>query len=287
MISGFGYKGGSLSSSQTGKAREFDLYPNGPTGFINRTLSSDKLALFTAVDLRDVNEQAAVSSWASRINNYLLTESTPSAQPVISSSANTLNERAVYFNSNDQLTIPQGGYDLSSYNKIFIAFKFCTEESSIALNGVFNYSSEPIASGTGSVRLYHNTPIAGIFCNVRDNVPNPNLESTINNAYSPNDYKTFLYKIDYTKTTDDEQIECYLDGEYDDVNRGEEYVMDPDSTFGNYALYLGKIISAAGTTQYYGEKMYIRSMLIAPNYYPSDDEVRKIYSAMNEIDREA
>jgi len=284
MISGFGYKGGNLSSSQTGKAREFDLYPNGPTGFINRTLSSDKLILLTAVDLRDVNEQSAVSSWASRINNYLLTQSTPSAQPVISSSANTLNERAVYFDSNDQLTIPQGSYDLSSYNKMFIAFKFCTEQPSIGINGVFNYSNEPIANGTGCVRLYHNTGINGIYCNVSD--PDFNLESTTTNAYSSGDYKTFLYKIDYTKTTDDEQIECYLDGEYDDTDRG-EYVMAPDSTFGNYALYLGKIISAASTTQYYGQKMYIRSMLIAPNYYPSDDEVRKIYSAMNEIDREA
>lgn len=286
MISGFGYKGGNLSSSQTGKAREFDLYPNGPTGFINRTLSSDKLALFTAVDLRDVNEQAAVSSWASRINNYLLTESTPSARPVISSSANTLSQRAVYFDSNDQLTIPQGGYDLSSYNKIFIAFKFCSEESPVSLNGVFNYTSEPTAGGTGSIRLYHNTIIGGIYCNVRDSVPDFNLESTTNNAYSSGDYKTFLYKIDYTKQTDDEQIECYLDGEYDDADRGGNF-MAPDSTFGNYALYLGKIISRTSTTQYYGQKMYIRSMLIAPNYYPSDDEVRKIYSALNEIDKEA
>jgi len=284
MISGFGRKRGNLSSCQTGKAREFDLYPNGPTGFINRTLSSDKLILLTAVDLRDVNEQSAVSSWASRINNYLLTQSTPSAQPVISSSANTLNERAVYFDSNDQLTIPQGSYDLSSYNKMFIAFKFCTEIPSITINGVFNYSSEPIANGTGCVRLYHNTGINGIYCNVSD--PDFNLESTTNNAYSSGDYKTFLYKIDYTKTTDDEQIECYLDGEYDDTDRG-EYVMPPDSTFGNYALYLGKVLARTNTAQYYGKKMYIRSMLIAPNYYPSDDEVRKIYSALNEIDKEA
>ena len=286
MISGFGRKRGNLSSCQTGKAREFDLYLNGPTGFIEKTLSSDKLALFTAVDLRDVNEQAVVSSWTSRINNYSLTESTPSAQPVISSSANTLNERAVYFNSNDQLTIPQGGYDLSSYNKIFIAFKFCTEQNPVNLNGVLNYSSEPTASGTGSIRLYHNTFIDGIFCNVRDNVPDFNLESTTINAYTPGDYKTFLYKIDYTKQTDDEQIECYLDGEYDDTDQA-EYVMASDSTFGNYALYLGKILSAVSNAQYYGQKMYIRSMLIAPNYYPSADEVRKIYSAMNEIDREA
>ena len=285
IISGFGRKRASLSSRQAGKLRQFDSYLNGPTGFIERSLSSSNLALFTAVDLRDINEQDPVSSWPSRINDYTLAQSSPSAQPVISSSIFTSNERAVYFDSNDELEIPQGTYDLSSYNKIFVAFKFCTEVD-ITVNGILNYSNEPIANGTGTLKLYHNTVIDGVYCNVRDNVPDANLEATAVNDYITGDYKTFLYKIDYTQTTDDEQIECYLEGEYSDSDQG-TYVLDSNSNFGNYALYIGKVIAGGTTTQFYSKKMYIRSMLIAPNFYPTADEVRRIYFALNEIDREA
>ena len=285
IISGFGRKRASLSSRQAGKLRQFDSYLNGPTGFIERSLSSSNLALFTAVDLRDINEQDPVSSWPSRINDYTLAQSSPSAQPVISSSIFTSNERAVYFDSNDELEIPQGTYDLSSYNKLFVAFKFCTEVDT-TVNGILNYSNEPIANGTGTFKLYHNTVIKGIYCNVRDNVPDANLEATANNAYITGDYNTFLYKIDYTQTTDDEQIECYLEGEYSDSDQG-TYVLDSNSNFGNYALYIGKVIAAGTTTQFYSKKTYIRSMLIAPNFYPTADEVRRIYFALNEIDREA
>jgi hypothetical protein len=183
------------------------------------------------------------------------------------------------------LEIPQGTYDLSSYNKIFVAFKFCTEVD-ITVNCILNYSNEPIANGTGTLKLYHNTVIDGIYCNVRDNVPDANLEATAVNDYITGDYKTFLYKIDYTQTTDDEQIECYLEGEYSDSDQG-TYVLDSNSNFGNYALYIGKVIAAGTTTQFYSKKTYIRSMLIAPNFYPTADEVRRIYFALNEIDREA
>lgn len=288
IISGFGRKRASLSSRQAGKLRQFDSYLNGPTGFIERSLSSNKLALFTAVDLRDINEQDPVSSWPSRINDYTLAQSSPSAQPVISSSIFTSNERAVYFDSNDELEIPQGAYDLSSYNKLFVAFKFCTEEDPISINGILNYTNEPVADGTGSLRLYHNTVIDGIYCNVRDNVPDFNLEATAVNDYSTGDYKTFLYKIDYTQTTDDEQIECYLEGEYSDSDQ-RTYVLNSNSNFGNYALYIGKIISATPSPplQYPSMKVYLRSILIAPNFYPTADEVRRIYFALNEIDREA